>query len=696
MNNNSSYNFFASKTESASVLTNLNKTITASGTASATSNLSQEDANNIASSKANEVAKVSTETFASLVNIAQEYIFYVSNLNDSGPGSLRFAINLANKNISTKSYIYFSVSGTIILQSDLQPLINPVVILGKSSPDWNYKGKPKIILDLNGNNGLQILETSFSSIINGLEIKNSSKSGINILSKNCIITDCYIHDNVENGIILEQCSNENIVGAIKYDLTTGEKIPSNVINNNGENGLLINFSQNNYIINNYIGVDYTGSISQSNGNNGIYLYNSNNNIIGNAFYKNPVTGEENNPTGTRGTVPPVFVTPLYGNLISGNKGHGIQISDCLNTSVYGNFVGINYSGLKAIPNSLNGVYVTNSIYTRFLGCSINNNPFVYYNVISGNLLNGIQVSYSSETYVQGNFIGIGAQNDNMIPNGNDGLFVGDATTHTMVGGVIPLGNVISGNTFNGIHVSDTATDFETYNTFGGLYAFGTAAPDYRAPNGLNGILFDGEGTNIKLGKSSDGRTNIFSGNNKNGIEIIGYISDIVIESVIVGLSWDGKYPTVPNKANGIHIGGNCSNVVIGNKVNSIIFNNVVSGNDGSGILIDENSSNIVVTNTIIGLDLEQQDSLTEPVGNKGDGILINSNFNEIIEVYRPNVIAGNYGNGIKIGATKKGNVIKGNYVGINQLGTTYRNKTSPEIDGNSTTNIITDNIVPTS
>jgi hypothetical protein len=683
--------FFASKTENASALTNLNKIVTASGTATAISKVSQENANNMALIEAKEIAKVCANTAASLVNISQDYSFYVSNLNDSGPGSLRFAIKLANKNISTKSYIYFSVfSGTIILQSDLQPLINPVVILGKSSPDWNYKGKPKIILDLNGNNGLQILETSFSSIINGLEIKNSSKSGINILSKNCIITDCYIHDNVENGILLDQGSNENIIGEIKYDLTTGEKIPSNVINNNGENGIFLNFSQNNRIINNYIGVDYTGSISQSNGNNGIYLYNSDNNNIGSPFYTNPVTGEENNPTGTEGTVTPVFVTPPYGNLISGNKGHGIEISDCFNTSVYGNFVGINYSGLKAIPNSLNGVYVTNSIYTRFLGCSINNDPFVYYNVISGNLLNGILISYSRDTYVQGNFIGIGAQNDNLIPNGGDGLLVGKATTNTTVGGVIPLGNVISGNEFNGIHVSDTATGFETYNTFGGLFAFGGAAP-----NGYNGILFDGEGTNIRIGKSSDGRTNVFSGNNKNGIEIIGYVSDVVIESVIVGLNTDGFYPTIPNKENGIHIGGNCSNVTIGNKVNSIIFKNVVSGNLKSGILIDQNSSNILVTNTIVGLDIEQQDSPSEPVGNGGDGILINSNSNKVVAIYSPNVIAANGGNGIKIGKNNKNNIITNNYVGINTFGITYRNKTNPQIDGNPTTNIINDNILPT-
>ena len=689
MDKDCSDSFFASKTASESALTHLNKTITASGTATATSTLSQENANDIALNKAMLVAKVSAETSASVVNIAQDYKFYVTNLYDEGEGSLRNVLNYANQSACVKNYIYFLVSGTIILQSNLPALFSTIIISGKSSPGWLYNDKPTIVLDLNGYGGLLITPTSISSAIIGLEIKNSSNSGIRILSKNCSVTDCYIHNNEQNGIILGQGSNENVIGELKYNLTTGEKIPSNVINNNGQNGIFLNFSQNNRIINNYIGVDYLGSISQPNKYNGIYLYNSNNNNIGNPFYTNPVTGDQNNPTGTEGTVTPVFVTPPYGNLISGNNQNGIEISDCFNTSVYGNFVGINYSGLKAIPNSLNGVYVTNSIYTKFLGCSINNVPFVYYNVISGNLLNGILISYSKDTYVQGNFIGIGAQNNNLIPNGNDGLFVGKATTNTTVGGVIPLGNVISGNQLNGIHVSDTATGFETYNTFGGVFAFGGAAP-----NGANGILFDGEGTNIKLGKSSDGRTCVFSGNNKNGIEIIGSVSDIVIESVIVGLDTNGYYP-IPNKENGIHIGGKCTNVTVGNKVNSIIFKILVSGNLKSGILIDEESSNILITNTIIGLNIEEQNSITEPVGNKENGILINSNSNNVVEIYSPNVIAANGGNGIKIGNNNKNNIITNNYVGINRFGITYRNNTSPEIDGNPTTNIITDNILPT-
>ena len=38
-----------------------------------------------------------------------------------------------------------------------------------------------------------------------------------------------------------------------------------------------------------------------------------------------MTGQANNPTGSKGTVTPVFVVPPLGNLISGNNRDGVLI-----------------------------------------------------------------------------------------------------------------------------------------------------------------------------------------------------------------------------------------------------------------------------------------------------------------------------------------------------------------------------------
>ena len=103
-----------------------------------------------------------------------------------------------------------------------------------------------------------------------------------------------------------------------------------------------------------------------------------------------------------------------------------------------------------------------------------------------------------------------------------------------VGGVIPLGNVSAGNGENGIEVADTASGFTTFNTFGGLFAFYGAAP-----NGNDGLLITSTGGNQTV------RTNVFSGNLNNGIEIAGDASGVTIVPNIVGLDTrgDASWPT---------------------------------------------------------------------------------------------------------------------------------------------------------
>ena len=92
-----------------------------------------------------------------------------------------------------------------------------------------------------------------------------------------------------------------------------------------------------------------------------------------------------------------------------------------------------------------------------IGCKFVNNPFVYYNVISGNGGNGLHVTDANDITVQGNFFGIGReQQRRSSATGCDGILVDGSSTNTQVGGVIPLGNVSAGNGRNGIEVTGTA------------------------------------------------------------------------------------------------------------------------------------------------------------------------------------------------------------------------------------------------
>ena len=222
-----------------------------------------------------------------------------------------------------------------------------------------------------------------------------------------------------------------------------------------------------------------------------------------------MTGPRHNPTGSKGIVTPVFVVPPDGNLISGNGQNGVLIDDGAgHNELNGNFIGTTATGDAPLGNGANGVWIDSANYNSLVGCKFVNNPFVYYNVVSGNKQNGLRVTNAKGMVVQGNFFGTGANNTAIVKNALNGILVEGTSTDTQVGGVIPLGNVSAGNGLNGVKVTGMVSGFTTFNTFGGLLAFKGAAP-----NGRDGLLITATGGGNTV------RTNVFSGNRGNGIEL---------------------------------------------------------------------------------------------------------------------------------------------------------------------------------
>ena len=121
----------------------------------------------------------------------------------------------------------------------------------------------------------------------------------------------------------------------------------------------------------------------------------------------------------------------------------------------GNFIGTTARGDAALGNGASGVWIDGANHNSLVGCKFVNNPFVYYNVVSGNKQNGLRVTDASDTVVQGNFFGTGANNTAIVKNRLNGILVQGSSAGTQVGGVIPLGNVSAGNGRNGIEVTGT-------------------------------------------------------------------------------------------------------------------------------------------------------------------------------------------------------------------------------------------------
>jgi hypothetical protein len=593
-----------------------------------------------------------------LYALGYHYVYYVSSSEDNGaPGTLRTGINKINAfnfNAPKFYYIKFKSNVTITLTHDLPFISNSI----------NFVGNNITTINLGGNSGLNI-KTDYCSI-KGITITNSNNSGIDVYGSYTIIENCIVTNNVGNGIYLAPGSKSNIVGT---NTSLDSNYVSNILANNGKNGIEINGSNNNTLHKNYIGT-INGTSASPNTLNGIYITNgSSNNIIGGKIFENS-SGQINNPTGAEGKETAVYIIPPQGNLISGNSQNGILVDlNSTNNYFYGNFIGTTSSGNSALSNMLNGILIENAPNNSVIGCEVYNNPFVFYNVVSGNNENGIQITNSNNCVIQGNFMGITMNNQGLCPNQLDGLLVNGTSTNVQVGGVIPLGNVISGNNGNGIHVTGNVSGFISFNTFAGIFAFGGVAP-----NGLNGILVDGDANNSVI------RTCVTSGNNGSGIELSGNSSYITVEDVICGTQTN-SFTVLPNN-NGLTISGNSNNNII-QSTTSVAYNNVYSGNTNNGIQLLDNSNNNAFYNCKVGVAIFGENMNTVSNGNNGvflAGTTNNNIFTSIVADVRTlyNVISGNGNYGVYFNSSgPTNNSFTNNYIGVGRLGNLI-----PNISGN--------------
>jgi len=585
----------------------------------------------------------------------------VTTLKDAGTGSLRSAIQAANGSTG-ESAITFSVNGTIRLASALPSIVRPVLIDGTSAPA--YAGKaPVIEIDANGLNGLVFATGAAHSQLLAIAVDNAGGPGVMLEAGSVTLNLNYIGltprgtalGNRGDGVYVAAQSSGDDIG-VNPKRTTG--YVANVISGNSGNGVSLHGSSGNTIASNRIGTDPLGRTALPNAGNGIWIAGgSQNNEIGGTAFVDTATGQANNPTGNKGTVTPVFVVPPLGNLVSGNRKNGIRIDTGSQSNVLnGNFIGTNAGGDAAIPNVKDGVAIDGANANSLIGCKFRNNPFVYYNVSSGNGGNGVHVTDSDDVVIQGNFFGVGANNTNIVPNKGDGILVDGSSAGTVVGGVIPLGNVSAGNSLNGIEVADTASGFTTFNTFGGLLAFKGAAP-----NGGDGLLITSTGGNQTV------RTNVFSGNTGNGIEIAGDASGVTVDPDIAGLTTAGN-ALLPNGANGLLVDGTAHGNTIGGYTQSVIPQDTFSGNRGYGILIAEQAYDIQIFNSYIGTNVRGSMAMPNVLGGIGvarsaKNVTIGGRTTDPTQP-RQNVISGNYGNGVTLGPGSSYVKVIANYIGI--------------------------------
>ena len=546
----------------------------------------------------------------------------VSNLNDAGQGSLRWAIGEANANPGFDQIeVAASLSaGTIELSSSLEIIREQISINGLIGDD----GSPEVAVDFNGHDGLKFSGRNASgSTLTGFALIDAGGDGLTLDASAITVQNTYIGVDLDgvtgianrgNGVLITKKSHNNMIGSL--DPLTGRPQAqqlSNLISGNKESGILVKGSKRNRIANNRIGTTADGTEDLGNGRHGIHLKaKAKHNKIGGTAHQG------NDPTNNE------FARPEQGNLISGNDGHGVLInSKSRKNQLLGNFIGTNSDGNSAIGNNGDGVAIINADHNSLLGTTRNQSPFIYYNVVSGNGQNGLRVRNSDHIKIHANFFGIGADNSTIVSNQGDGVLVEGDSKNTIHGGVIPLGNVNAGNQGNGISVTDEVSGFISFNTFAGLTAFGDSAGNQKS-----GIFVSSSGGNTRI------RTNVLSGNKMHGLHISGQAKDVWVDPNIIGLSTNGltgassSNPPISwaNLIDGIRIDDQAHGIKISGSRKSVIPQNTISNNDGYGIRILDQASDIKINNLYLGINVNGKKAFE----NKKGGIFSGPEVSKLI------------------------------------------------------------------
>jgi hypothetical protein len=449
--------------------------------------------------------------------------FTVTNTNDSGNGSLRDAISQANSTPGSSHIIEFN-----ILQSDagynatdgvwvVQPL-SPLPYITRSgltldgTTQTAHQGNtniygPEIMLSGNDNTvdyGFFIFASNVtvrgfivSDFNYGIQIYGANSQN-NVIAGNYVGTNASATDSLGNDIGIEMFSgthHNRVGGSVKAD--------RNVVSGNRHIGIRAVNSSFNNICGNFVGTNRTGTAAVGNYDGisieGLAKHNMiggttaglRNIVSGNVAYGIPLfgAGTDSNTvygnyigTDTGGThaIPNTYgvlfddgskgnivggLNPGERNILSGNSGYGVFIYNMgtTNNFIIGNYIGTDPSGTTAVHNGI-GIVIDGSSTAHTIES----------NVISGNLQSGIAIHITLTNFhiIKKNKIGTDVSGTLPLPNGEDGIRIGEGPQYNVIGDTLGGGNIIAFNGMNGVNIMDINDD---HNRISGNSIFNNAS-----------------------------------------------------------------------------------------------------------------------------------------------------------------------------------------------------------------------------
>ncbi|MDR3622068.1 MAG: NosD domain-containing protein [Paludisphaera borealis] len=382
--------------------------------------------------------------------------FTVTNTSGdaSTQGSLPWAIQQSNYSSPGLDIVKFNLQGAAPFIIDVNSTLylnDQVVIDGESQP--GYAGKPLVVVRGNASVPSIFLlqgaggQTSSGSTIQGLAMSNYTANAVTIFTSsqgnwiqnnymgfyydgsNTLHTNKQFTSQPAAGVGLQSSFN-----TIRFNTMSGLYNGVNIGQDIGGSWSGAIYKTNSIQYNN-IGTDPTGSTASGFGNDsdGVFL----------------AAGAQEN-----------FIGP--GDVLSGNKSSGVELlhpSTKLNV-VFANMIGLDKSGMTAIPNGELGVLIANGSGSNAVG-----GPFGG-NVIAANPLGGISLGTASfpgapGNWVQNNIVGLNVAQTAVVGTQAVGINVESGASANSI-----TGNIVAGNSVNGFQVSNATGNYMASNFIG--------------------------------------------------------------------------------------------------------------------------------------------------------------------------------------------------------------------------------------
>ncbi|MFO0942575.1 MAG: dockerin type I domain-containing protein [Pirellulales bacterium] len=433
--------------------------------------------------------------------------FTVTSDADSGEGTLREAILLANQNPGMDS-IHFNLPETnrsIRPTQELPFVQDSTQIDGTTQP--GYDGLPVVQLD-------------------GSLLAHANYSGLPISGSNCSVVGLHIF-NFDFGILLTGGSNnhiaQNAIGADPRGHTvTGNRLlgiyvfdssnnqiggpnAGNLISGNREAGIRINGagSFNNKVQGNLIGTDASGSSTYGSQDWGILISQGRLNAIG-------VDGDN-------------VDDDKEANVLSGNRISGVRVDGGSFNMIAGNTIGLSADKLQPIATQDYGVELTFGTTDTLVGSNADSkSDFYERNIISANRFDGVIVWQSSRNVIQGNWIGLSGDGLSANGNGGSGVRIDGSSDSNQVGS-INSENFISGNGEHGIVVLSSTGVQLSRNMIG--YAINMTP----MTNGLSGIDVQ-DSSSVAVGGIAQSQGNWIEHGTQKAITVQGDSSRVIYQN----------------------------------------------------------------------------------------------------------------------------------------------------------------------